>query len=143
MSKRVTKIISLVLIIILVFSTFAFAAGARASLYLKSYTASTSAQGNGIVRVSFTVGATGLMDNVGASIITLQYSFDNSTWYTETTFYSSSTSGMIRSNSANYTSYVEYSGISGLYYRAFVTVYASNSNGSDTAQIYAGSIKAT
>lgn len=78
--------------------------------------------------VWFDVTAVRGMDELGASKISIQRSTDNANWTTVQTFNKASTSSMIDTDTCRHASYVTYTGSSGYYYRALVTIYAKDGN---------------
>ena len=70
------------------------------------------------------------MDEIGASSIAIQRSTDGQSWTTVKTFSKSSYPSMVDKNTGCHASYVTYTGSTGYYYRARVTIYAKDSNGS-------------
>lgn len=77
----------------------------------------------------FEVSALGIMDKVGASEIKIQESSDDENWTTVKTCTMDSYSNLIDENSGAHASYVTYTGTTGKYYRAKITLYAENSTG--------------
>lgn len=131
MSKRILKLISVILVIVFLVGApvYALAAEARASAWLSGYGASVVASGNGKIKVEFTVVGTGTMAKLGASIIYI-YKSDG----TRIATISHATEGneyMMGYNTAFHSGSVPYSGVAGQKYYAVVTFYAKNSSGSD------------
>lgn len=80
-------------------------------------------------RVWFEVSALYGMDKLGASEIKVQRSSDNENWTTMKTYTMDSYSNMICENTGSHVSYVTYTGQTGFYYRAKITLYAENGTG--------------
>lgn len=78
----------------------------------------------------FDVGAMGIMEELGATVIKIQRSADGENWVTMRTFRSSTYSGMICENTAAHTYGAAYtSATPGYYYRAYIVLYAKDENG--------------
>ena len=88
----------------------------------------------------FEVSALGIMDKVGASEVKIQESSDDENWTTVKTFSMAHYSNMIDENSGAHASYVTYTGTTGKYYRAKITLYAENSTGFGERIRYTSSI---
>jgi hypothetical protein len=96
--------------------------------FLSSYGGSISRVSSGNLRVNFTVRATAIYSRVGASIISIQERNGNS-WRTVAIFYSSTTSGMMGSNTIIHSGNINYAGTAGVEYRASITVFAGGTTG--------------
>lgn len=79
--------------------------------------------------VWYEVIALGLMDELGAYKIRVQESTNGSDWTTVYTFTQTENPSMATQNSVVHTGYVSYTGVSGRYYRAKITMFAENSTG--------------
>lgn len=100
----------------------------QASYYINSYWASSTG-GTGSITINFGIVATGIMTSLGAQSVHIY----NANGTLVKSFYSSTTSGMLGSNRASYSSSVTYNGAtSGAKYYAVVTLKASNSTGGDS-----------
>ena len=82
----------------------------------------------------FEVTALGGMEKLGASEIKIQKSSDGENWTTMRTYSMDAYSNLICENTASHASYVTYTGQTGYYYRAKITLYAKNSSG--TAEMW-------
>jgi hypothetical protein len=148
MLKKVIQGIALFLVLFVYASSPTFAvdtenaAGTRASLYLDSYNAYVHAAGGGNLEIWFDVIATGHMDEVGALTIIIQSSKNGSTWSTMQTFLHSDYASMLEYDDFEHCSYVEYKGISGQYYRAYVTIWAGRNGDGDSRQILTRTVRA-
>ena len=89
----------------------------------------------------FEVSALGGMDKLGASEIKIQESSDDENWTTVKTCTMDSYSSMICENTGSHASYVSYTGTTGKYYRAKITLYAENSTGTGEWIRYTTSIQ--
>ena len=130
--KRFSRIVCMLLAVVMVFAAPAAAIeneNSRASNFFMSSDVylyqTTSTQ----FRVWFEVSALGGMDKLGASEIKVQRSSDNENWTTMKTYTMDSYSNMICENTGAHASYVTYTGQTGYYYRAKITLYAENSSG--------------
>ena len=147
-STYIIRLIAVLLILCLIMPMSAMAAVAdpiqpMASDYLNTYRAYMNNVGGGDVQVWFRVLGTQTMDVIGAESITIEYSPNNSDWISLGELTPSNTSGLVTYNAQTYTSYVDYSGVVGFYYRAKVSVYAEKNGGSDSREIYTEVIRAT
>lgn len=77
----------------------------------------------------YEVVALGQMDELGAYTIKIQKSANGSDWTTVYTFTQDDEPGMVLENSWAHFGYVTYTGVSGYYYRAKITLFAENSKG--------------
>ena len=131
--KKFLKSFSICLIIITMISTTAFAAAPndpvdpQSNSYIWTTTVGIAALGSGKIEVDFSVTATGLMPDVGATRVAI-YKADGtrvaSYWYTDSGY-----GYMIGHNRVSQTASVTYQGVSGQRYYANVTFYAGNLNG--------------
>lgn len=115
----------------------------QASSYISSYTAYIDAVGSGKIQIWFDVGGVGVMDKIGATTIVLKESTNGTTFTEVKTFKYSSYPSMLATNKASYTWYVPYSGVSGRYYKAVVTIYAEKNGGCDSRLKTTSSVKAS
>ena len=140
--KRLTRCVSLFLVMVLLFTVTAFAAEThRASLFFTRTSTYLEKTSGTTFDVWFDVTATGIMDEVGVSSIKIQKSSDKSSWTTVKTFLKENYSQMTDDNTAAHDDYVTYTGTAGYYYRAKVTFYAENSSGSGEYVMYTSTIK--
>lgn len=135
--KRLVQCISLLLVMAMLMTIPAFAAGTpkasryfiRTSTYLEKTSGTT-------FDVWFDVTATGTMQELGVSTIKVQRSSDNSTWTTMKTYSKADYSQMTDDNTVAHDDCVTYTGTAGYYYRAKVTFYAKNSSGTGEYVMY-------
>lgn len=130
--KRFSRIVCTLLAVIMVLAVPAAAvenATPRASNFFMSSDVylymTTSTQ----FRAWFEVSALSGMEKLGASEIKVQKSSDGENWTTMKTYSMDDYSNMICENTGAHASYVTYTGQTGYYYRAKVTLYAENSSG--------------
>ena len=119
----------------------------RASEYLSSYGAYIYPAGNGKIQVWFDVEGTNFMDELGCLSIQIYEcptnSNDISDWTWKKTFTHESTSGMLSYNEILYGSHVDYDGIVGKWYKAYVCVWAGKDGGGDTRYFWTYGRQAT
>lgn len=142
------KIFALCLALILAVPTYANASEIetvqpRASYYIDSYQTYVYPAGSGKVQVWFDVTGTTYMDDIGALSIYLYESKDNSTWTYIKTFNHSSYSDMLAHNEFVHMSHVDYQGVAGRYYKAYVCIWAGKDGGGDTRYLWTSAKKAT
>ena len=133
--KRFLKITSLILVIALVCAVPVYAeeeASMRSSAYFSTHDLYLSKKTSTKFQVWFDVDALRTMDELGAKTIKVQRSPDGSTWTTMFTYSKEYYPQMIDENTGSYGSYVPYTGTEGYYYRAKVTFYAKEGNGTAT-----------
>ena len=115
----------------------------KASRYLDRYYANIHSEGNGDVSIWFEVEATGTMKEIGALSIRLQQRSNNSsTWRTIKTYSYTEYSNMLANDKRFYVSNVDYSGISGYSYRAYVTIWAGKDGNGDSRELLTDTIVA-
>lgn len=130
--KRFSRFLCILLSVVLMISTPAAAAEnvePRASNFFMSSDVFISMKTSTQFRVWFEVSALGIMDKVGASEIKVQKSSDGENWTTMKTYSMDDYADMICEDTGFHTSYVTYTGQTGYYYRAKITLYAENSSG--------------
>lgn len=137
MNKKFARIIAIVLVIAISFSTVAFADDTKkevnpnqtkSSSYIDSYSGKISPQGNGRFNIIFTIVGTGTMTQIGASYIRI---YKNGTQVDSFWNTSSGRSGMMGYNTYVHVDTEGYQGVSGAIYYAKITFIAKNSSGSD------------
>lgn len=101
----------------------------RASDYLSSYGAYCTKNSSTSLSVSYLVVGTRRMDEIGATMVKVQYSSDLVNWTTAKTFYKSSYSDMTDTNTGSHGTVLTCTVPSGQYYRAQVTFYAEKDGG--------------
>lgn len=129
--KRFIRIICLFLVFASLAAVPAYAQeqSARASLYLSSYRAYCTKTSSTTVVVSFHVIGTGLMDEIGANTIKVQYSSDQVNWTTAKTFTKANYSSMVDYDTSMHAAELTATVPSGKYYRAYVEFYAEKDSG--------------
>lgn len=115
----------------------------RASDYLDSYNTYPYNAAFGVIRIYFHVTGVNYMDDIGALNIKIYESTDNENWTLVKTFKHSTTPSMLGTNEIYHSSYVEYAGTIGRYYKAYVCLWAGKDGDGDTRYMWTGSQKAT
>lgn len=139
------RIIALVLVLSTLAPLAVSAAGnqSRASSYLNSYSAYVSPQGGGKIRVYYSVAGTNYMDELGYMRIAIYESTDNSNFTWVKTFTDTNTPSMMGYNKIYHSGNVEYKGVAGRYYKAYVCVWAGDNGSGDTRYFWTSAKKAT
>ena len=141
--KRTSRIICMLLAAAMLFAIPAAAEGnaeSRASSFFMSSDVYLYQTTNTQFQAWFEVTALHPMDKLGASEIKIQKSSDNENWTTVKTCTMANYSNLIRENSGIHASYVSYTGTSGYYYRARITLYAKDGTASGEVTRYTASI---
>ena len=139
--KRFTRCACAVLAVFMLLVTPAFAAetqNSRASMYFTMYSAYLSTVSGNTFDVCFSVTATGIMEELGSSVIVVQRrASENDQWQDVKTYYPSVYKQMIDYDQVTHSATVRYTGTSGYEYRAYVELYAKNSSGTGYTGAYA------
>lgn len=114
-----------------------------ASSYLDSYNAYVYPAGNGLIQVYYSVIGVDYMDILGYLRIAIYESTDNTNWTWVKTFNNSTNPEMLGYNDFYHSGHVDYQGVAGRYYRAYVCVWAGKGDGDDTRYFYTSSKLAT
>ncbi len=132
MSKyRKTPLFRLMAVMLILSLTLPVAAAAatvetvqpRASDYLNSYNAYIYPAGNGLVQTWFTVTGTGTLEALGALTIQIYESTDNVNWNWVTAFNHKYNPDMMGYNKFYHSGHVDYQGVAGRYYKAYVCIW--------------------
>ena len=119
----------------------------RASEYLSTYGAYIYPAGNGKIQVWFDVQGTGYLDEIGALSIQIYECSTNSSdiddWTWKKTFTHDSTPGMLGYNDYFYGSCVDYDGVVGKWYKAYICVWGGKDEGGDTRYFWTYGRQAT
>lgn len=131
--KRFSQLICIVLVLVTVLSTTAFAAeplAPRASNYFTGSSVYFWHVSGSQYQIWFDVLAKSSMTELGASQIIVERSTDLVNWEPAGTYYKSSYPQMTtKTTTVSYANYVTYYPTTGYAYRAVVTLYAKNSSG--------------
>lgn len=137
--NRIVKSVCLFLVVIMVLSVPVSAVenlSQRASNYFAAHSVYLYKTSGTQFQAWFEVTAVGTMQKLGASTIKIQRSTNKTNWTTVATYEMEDYSNMIDSNSSYHDGYVTYSFTKGYYYRAYVELYAKNSNGTGYYDAY-------
>lgn len=151
MNKKNIKFVRLVAMMLVVVLTLPMGVSAAvvepvqpyASSYLNSYNAYVYPAGSGKIQVYYSVIGVGYMDTLGALTIKIYESTDNSNWTWVKSFTNDTTPSMIGYDDYYYSGHVDYQGVAGRYYKAYVCVWAGKDGGGDTRYFYTSSKRAT
>lgn len=147
-TSAIIRIITIILVIALILPMGVSASTAqtvqpRGSDYLISYNAYIYPAGNGLIQVWFTVDGTDYMDTIGALTIRIYESTDQVNWTWKKSFSNGNYPSMIEFNDYCYCSHVDYQGIPGRYYKAYVCIWAGKDGGGDTRYFYTSTKRAS
>lgn len=133
MIKKSIKVLVLVLLFASLLTSVAYAEelSPRASAYIDSYRAYIYSPSYGNAQVWVEIKGNVTSDKVGATSVTLQRSDDGVNWSNVTTFYSSSYTNLMATDTISNTTHVDRS-VTGGYYRAGVNFYVEKDGGSDS-----------
>ena len=137
--NRFVRIVCFSLVVFMLISIPAYAVddlNNRASNYFAAHSVYLYKTSSTQFQAWFEVTAVGTMQKVGASTIKVQRSTDKSNWTTVATYEMEDYSNMVASNTSGHESYVTYTYTTGYYYRAYVELYAKNSNGTAVYDAY-------
>lgn len=126
-----TPLVRLVAVILIFALTLPVAATAtvvetaqsRASDYLTSYNSYIYPAGNGLIQTWFTVTGAGYQEALGALTIQIYESTDNINWTWVTAFSHKYNPDMMGYNKAYHSGHVDYQGVAGRYYKAYVCIW--------------------
>lgn len=144
----IVRVVAMVLVMALTLSVGALPAAAesvqpRASAYLNSYNAYIYPAGGGKIQVYFTVTGTGTLEALGALTIQLYESTDNSNWTWVKAYSHRNYPHMMGYNDFFYANHVDYQGVAGRYYRAYVCIWGGGMTIGDNRYFYTSSKLAT
>lgn len=141
--KRFSRCTCLVLAVLLLLSTPAFASEAivpKASYYFGSYSTFLCNVSGASFEAWFDVTGTGIMDEIGVNFIKIQRSPDGVNWTTMRTFSKESYPHLLDYDDVNHAAGISYTGTRGFYYRAYIQLYAKKGNGTAEMDRYTTSI---
>ena len=115
----------------------------RASDYLDNYNAYMYSAGWGNMRVYFDVTGYGYLEAIGALTIQVFESTDNETFTWKQTYNYEDYSQMLSYNDNYHSGYVEYDGVVGRYYKAYVCIWGGGLEVGDARYFYTSAKKAT
>lgn len=146
--SAMVRIVAMLMVIALTLPVGASAATVEtvqplASDYLNSYNAYVYPAGSGKIQVWFTVTGTDYMDTLGSLTIRIFESTDNSTWKWVKSFTNDTTPSMLGYDDYYHSGHVDYQGVAGRYYRAYVCIWAGKDGIGDARYFYTSSKQAT
>lgn len=150
-NKKNFAILRLVAILLVVSLTLPVSASAaavetvqpRASYYLDSYNAYIHVAGDGKIQVYFSVIGVDYLDELGALTIQIYESTDNINWTWVKSFSNFNYPEMLGYDDFFYTNHVDYQGVAGRYYKAYVCIWGGKDGEGDTRYFYTSTKKAT
>ena len=107
-----------------------------ASAYLAAYRAYICAMGNGNLEIWWEVTGTDIWADIGVLTVYLYESTDNSDFYWVETYMYEYNEGMLLHDTYFCMSHVDYEGVPGRYYKAYVQIWAGPEDGGDTRYIW-------
>lgn len=107
-----------------------------ASAYLASYTAYICAMGDGDLEIWFEVLGTRTWADIGVLTVYLYESTDNSNFYRVDTFRFTDYPNMLWHDNSICMDHVDYEGVPGRYYKAYVHIWAGPEDGGDGRYIW-------
>ena len=140
-SRFLVKMIEIVLVVSLCAPIGAQAAipetvQPMASAYLTSYTAYICAMGDGNLEIWWEVCGTRIWADIGVLLVSVYESTDNSNFYWVDSFSFTDYPNMLWHNDYFYMDHVDYEGVPGRYYKAYVHVWAGPEDGGDGRYIW-------
>lgn len=127
--KKILKPLCIALAILLIYAMPANAVeigNSKASSFFAASRVSLSKTSDTTFEAWFQVSAVETMDELGASSITIQKSYDGVTWESMITYTKESTPKLICTNTGLHCECVRYAGTTGRYYRAKIVLYAKD-----------------
>lgn len=115
----------------------------RASDYLAAYTAYICAMGGGEIEIWFEVTGTDIQEYLGVLAIYLYESTDNVNWYWVETFMHTEHDTMLSVNDWRHVDHVDYQGVTGRYYKAYVGIWGGPDDTGDSRYIWTPVERAT
>lgn len=115
----------------------------RESSYISSYNAYPYSAGLGKVQFYFEIVGMEYLDEIGALSVMIYESTDGVSWEWKKTYEYDTTSGMLGSNAIYHSGHVDYYGVIGRYYKAYVTLWGGKDGGGDTRYMWTNYAEAT
>ena len=140
-SRLLVKLIATILVVSLCAPINARAATPEvieptASAYLMAYTAYICPMDGGDLEIWFEIVGTGTQADIGVLTIRLYESTDNANWTWVKTFRYTDYPNMLLHNTHFCMSHVDYQGVPGRYYKAYITIWAGPADGGDVRYIW-------
>lgn len=129
------KFVSVILVVSCLLTNVASASSIvpYASDQIDAYDVNVTASGGGEIAIQFSVEGTGVMTKLGAERIKVYEDYETG-WVLVGSF-GKNYAGMTSSNENSYGTEIYFSGNSGSYYKVEVTVFATNSKGTDSRTV--------
>ena len=136
--KRFIRLVCLLVVFatLAAIPTYAQEVTPRASTELSSYRAYCTKTSSTTVVVSYQVIGAGMIDEIGANTIKVQYSSDGTNWTTAKTFKKANYPSMVDYNTSGHGGTLTATVPSGKQYRAYVEFYGKNDGNSTTRYYY-------
>lgn len=146
--SAILRLLSIILVLSFLSPITVQAAGGNniqpyASYYLDEYSAYVYPAGSGKIQVYFEAHGTGSIDELGCLSVSIYESTDNINWTWKKTFTHDSTSGMLGYNTYAHFGHVDYQGVAGRYYKAYVTIWGGDNGDGDSRSFWTSAKKAT
>lgn len=123
-SRGLSLFVILTLALIMCVSTAAAAPTPYASDFLNQYDGVVSSEGDGTIKISFSVVGTGIISKIGVSKIVLEKQ-DGQYWIPVKTYNNTKNPELSTTNDYSYANYVLYDGEAGANYRAEITFFGN------------------
>ena len=140
-SRLLVKLIAIILVVSLCAPIGAHAAVPEtvqpmASAYLADYTAYICAMGDGNLEIWWEVTGTRTWADIGVLTVSLYESTDNENFYWVKAFNFANHSNMLWHDNYICVDHVDYEGVPGRYYKAYVCIWAGPEDGGDSRYIW-------
>ena len=133
------RVLSLVLILSLLAAALCLPAAARSSDYISRSDALIAKSGTNSIKT--TTGSGFSMTSIGVTTIVIEQSANGTSWTPVRTYSSRYTAAMLGHNVMTHTYTQTYTGPVNYSYRALVTFYAADKNGSDSFSLYSAVVR--
>ncbi|MCD8147593.1 MAG: hypothetical protein LUD84_10025 [Clostridiales bacterium] len=130
MGKYFKRIFISFLVVTFLLSSLSVPALARSSEQINTYSTNATVLSGGKIYISFSITGKGTMSKIGASSISIAKSVGG--LWVAVKSYNSNDAGMAKSNASRCSGSITYSGATGAYYRIKITVFATDSSGTDS-----------
>ena len=135
------RVLSLVLILSLLAAALCLPAAARSSDYISRSDALIAKSGTNSISIKTTTGSGSSMTSIGVTTIVIEQSANGTSWTPVRTYSSRYTAAMLGHNVMTHTYTQTYTGPVNYSYRALVTFYAADKNGSDSFSLYSAVVR--
>ena len=135
------RVLSLVLILSLLAAALCLPAAARSSDYINRSDVKIAKSGTNSISVKTTTGADRTMTSIGVTTIVIEQSANGTSWTPIRTYSSRYTAAMLGHNVISHSYTQTYTGPVNYSYRALVTFYAADKNGSDSFSLYSAVVR--